>query len=516
MALATINGILRSTDGTPWVNALWKCVAVSPSSPPVFADGTPVTAVGGRLDETGAFTGGIPRTDSIVPDGTTLTFTIYGVSSAPPSVIDAVTSTAPVIDLGAVLSPRLSTPSIPSGPLVYSYNPAWITNPQHGDGYIDTTLMQSFIFLGPNWVGLSLSVPGDLIVGGAFYCNSLAAYTADTPKTFSSYLTAIRCDDSNGSSYLSAPAQALFLNFDSGASGVYFGDGLGNRKGYIDASGNVIMNGYIFGGGFAAYAGPKQTFTEYKSQIRIDQGNGIAYFSGPAYVGLNFDSGQGVLFGNGAGTEVAHISSAGDANFNGNLNAQTIYGHGGFLAYSPSNFEGGTNFGNGSGVNVGSIDAAGNMHMAGNITAGTKSFKIQHPSDPSKDLNHSCLEGPEIAVFYRGEGVTVEGRAEIMLPDYFEALTLAERRTVQITAQVDDANPIFGGQLAAGRVANGKFMVYSTEASAIFYWEVKAVRKDVPELVVVADRTRPTQVDAPTIKGAPRRSPLLKTKVTVQ
>jgi len=137
-----------------------------------------------------------------------------------------------------------------------------------------------------------------------------------------------------------------------------------------------------------------------------------------------------------------------------------------------------------------------NCHAGLNTTGGTKNFVIPHPLDDTKELTHSCLEGPEAGVFYRGEVTTANGIAEVTLPDYFEALTFTEDRSILLTVIVDDANPVFGGQVAAGRITNGKFKVYSVDPSATIAWEVKAIRRidgELNRLKVVTDRTAATQ-----------------------
>lgn len=152
---------------------------------------------------------------------------------------------------------------------------------------------------------------------------------------------------------------------------------------------------------------------------------------------------------------------------------------------------GGTVFGNGSSAGVGYVDVSGNAHFNGNLSCGgTKPFIITHPLDDTKLLTHVCIEGPEAAVFYRGEAVTDDyGEAEITLPDYFEALTRLENRTVLVTAIYDDdGNYEEYGTVVASRVRNGKFKVRSTYAEQEFFWEVKAVRSDVEHVVVVKDK----------------------------
>ena len=130
----------------------------------------------------------------------------------------------------------------------------------------------------------------------------------------------------------------------------------------------------------------------------------------------------------------------------------------------------------------------GDVHVQGTLTvSGSKQFRIAHPSDPSKYLVHASLEGPENAVFYRGEGQLENGAAVVELPNYFEALTREEGRTVLLAplgAPADDiaVKPLTSGAL----VANGRFTVYSNNpvSSQRFSWEVKAVRADISPLTV--------------------------------
>jgi hypothetical protein len=115
-------------------------------------------------------------------------------------------------------------------------------------------------------------------------------------------------------------------------------------------------------------------------------------------------------------------------------------------------------------------------NFTGNLNAtGAKNFRITNPINENEWLTHSSLEGPEIAVFYRGEGVTVDGKETITLPDYFEALTAEEGRTVMLT-QIMEAEDEEFSMLMASRVADGRFVVRSAAPTTKFYWEVKAVR----------------------------------------
>lgn len=115
--------------------------------------------------------------------------------------------------------------------------------------------------------------------------------------------------------------------------------------------------------------------------------------------------------------------------------------------------------------------------------SGSKTFVIDHPSDPDRYLVHACLEGPEDAVFYRGE-VRLDdvGRAEIQLPDYFPALVRADSESVQVTAVLEDEDEAIGA-VAATRVKDGRFVIRG-EAFQTVAWHVTATRADVPPLEI--------------------------------
>jgi hypothetical protein len=121
---------------------------------------------------------------------------------------------------------------------------------------------------------------------------------------------------------------------------------------------------------------------------------------------------------------------------------------------------------------------------SGTLTAATKHFRINHPLDPERRfLIHACLEGPENAIYYRGQGRLEGGHARVELPDYFEALARPDGRTVALTSCCEENEPI--SVLAASDVVNGAFNVRAADdrnPRQRFYWEVKAVRADVEPL----------------------------------
>ena len=61
--------------------------------------------------------------------------------------------------------------------------------------------------------------------------------------------------------------------------------------------------------------------------------------------------------------------------------------------------------------------------------SGTKNFVIDHPTKEGMKLVHSCIEGPEAAVYYRGR---VQSDT-ITLPEYWMGLVREGTVTVQLT-----------------------------------------------------------------------------------
>ena len=100
----------------------------------------------------------------------------------------------------------------------------------------------------------------------------------------------------------------------------------------------------------------------------------------------------------------------------------------------------------GNKTQTGNTDQTGNIDLKGNITisgtmksgfatwsssivATTKLFDIKHPNKDGYRLAHSCLEGPEHAVYYRGRAT----KNIIPLPLYWKDLVDPASITVSIT-----------------------------------------------------------------------------------
>jgi hypothetical protein len=107
----------------------------------------------------------------------------------------------------------------------------------------------------------------------------------------------------------------------------------------------------------------------------------------------------------------------------------------------------------------------------GVISKVSGTFTIDHPLDPTnKILNHYFVESPEMVLIYRGAAVLdADGRAEVSLPDYFDALN--RNPMVQLTGV--GTSDVF----VAEKVKGTQFVIGGKPGTEV-YWTVTAERRD--------------------------------------
>ncbi len=117
---------------------------------------------------------------------------------------------------------------------------------------------------------------------------------------------------------------------------------------------------------------------------------------------------------------------------------------------------------------------SGNVTVSGTLSKGAGSFKIDHPLDPeNKYLYHSFVESPDMKNIYDGVAVLDEtGRAEVVLPEWFEALNKDFR--YQLTP-IGAAGP---GLYVAEEIADNRFAISGGDPGMKVSWQVTGVRKD--------------------------------------
>jgi hypothetical protein len=117
------------------------------------------------------------------------------------------------------------------------------------------------------------------------------------------------------------------------------------------------------------------------------------------------------------------------------------------------------------------------LGMFEHVAAPFKKFDIPHPTKPNHRLVHTCLEGPEIGVYYRGK---LENTNVIELPEYWRGLVDAESITVNLTPH-NYYQELFVKSIEWGT----RIVVQNNSGSSInCSYVVHGKRKDVPDLEV--------------------------------
>jgi len=119
----------------------------------------------------------------------------------------------------------------------------------------------------------------------------------------------------------------------------------------------------------------------------------------------------------------------------------------------------------------GLIATAAGQTRVGFLSKNAGSFTIDHPLDPEhKILNHYFVESPEMSNIYEGETVLDgSGRAEVILPDYFDALNRSPR--IQLTGI--GTSDVY----VVEKVKDNRFVI-GGKPGADVYWMVTGSRKD--------------------------------------
>ncbi len=158
----------------------------------------------------------------------------------------------------------------------------------------------------------------------------------------------------------------------------------------------------------------------------------------------------------------------------------------------------------GSGITVSyGVYANGNLG-----SSGTKSFRIDHPSDPlNRYLLHYSSESPEPQNFYSGTVETdAAGYAWVDLPDYFEEINKDFKYQLTPVNEADDA---FVMVMVTRKIQANRFQVRASKPGAEVSWRVEATRNDAycrqnpPKTVVDKVEPEKGRYQLPVLYGAP-------------
>ncbi len=129
---------------------------------------------------------------------------------------------------------------------------------------------------------------------------------------------------------------------------------------------------------------------------------------------------------------------------------------------------------NSAGTNNNAGYFQGRVVVTSILTKGGGSFKIDHPLDPeNKYLSHSFVESPDMKNIYDGTAIMDEnGQAEVILPQYFEALN--KDFCYQLTAIGTSAPNLH----IAVEISGNKFIIAGGKPNMKVSWQVTGIRKD--------------------------------------
>ena len=121
----------------------------------------------------------------------------------------------------------------------------------------------------------------------------------------------------------------------------------------------------------------------------------------------------------------------------------------------------------------GSSHITGNLQVDGNLSKASGSFRIDDPLDPlNKILYHSFVESPDMKNIYDGTVMTdAGGNAEVILPEYFEALNKDFRYQLTPIGQ-------FAQAIISKEISNNAFIIRTDKPNVKISWQVTGIRKD--------------------------------------
>ncbi|MDX9892801.1 MAG: hypothetical protein RB292_00100 [Patescibacteria group bacterium] len=147
---------------------------------------------------------------------------------------------------------------------------------------------------------------------------------------------------------------------------------------------------------------------------------------------------------------------------------------------------------------VGNNTITGNLKVNGNLTvSGSKSFVMDHPTDPTKEIHYVALEGGESGTYVRGSAQLVNGEAVVNLPEHFSLVTSEQGLTAQVTPTSDVAGLYVANKSPRQivvREANGG------KSNATFDYLINGVRKGFENKPVIIDKESAKNDLAPVVE----------------
>ena len=124
---------------------------------------------------------------------------------------------------------------------------------------------------------------------------------------------------------------------------------------------------------------------------------------------------------------------------------------------------------------------------SGIVFGDSKQFRVDHPTDPTREIVYACIEGPEAAAYVRGTAQLINGQAIISLPDHFSHVTSGTGITVNVTPLSAESEGLAvtvktTSQITVRELRNGS-------GNYQFDYTVFAVRRGYENFTVVRSKT---------------------------
>jgi hypothetical protein len=117
---------------------------------------------------------------------------------------------------------------------------------------------------------------------------------------------------------------------------------------------------------------------------------------------------------------------------------------------------------------------SGDVAVTGTLTKGAGAFRIDHPLDKTKYLQHSFVESPDMKNVYDGVMRTDRrGFATVRLPAYFSALNRSFRYQLTLVGRA-----AWGAQAVVWQKIRGNRFVIRSKPGVEVSWQVTGIRKD--------------------------------------
>lgn len=127
------------------------------------------------------------------------------------------------------------------------------------------------------------------------------------------------------------------------------------------------------------------------------------------------------------------------------------------------------------------------------VVAEVKYFKVKHPYLENKSLVHSCLEGPEIGIYFRGK----TSSNIIKLPSYFKGFVDYNTLTVHLTP-IGEYIPLYVKSIESDMINIG-IPLRNPKSPIEYSFIVYAERLDRPKLEIVQDIKNVEEIKKPSL-----------------